>query len=134
VAVERPPLLGQTAPALPPLPAPPAVRARIAPLGPTVASADWPLVSDVFCQAHPHDAGEAAALWRAFKEFAKVVGHGNRPATERDFASFVRSVGDSAAWLRCMLRCNPGRVLLVPHPAAELPFVAGEEEYTYLKD
>jgi len=33
-----------------------------------------------------------------------------------------------------MLRCIPGRVLLVPHPAAELPFVAGEEEYAYLED
>jgi len=33
-----------------------------------------------------------------------------------------------------MLRCNPGRVLLVPHPAAELSFVAGEEEYAYLED
>jgi len=33
-----------------------------------------------------------------------------------------------------MLRCNPGRVLLVPHPAAELPFVAGGEEYAYLED
>jgi len=99
-----------------------------------VASADWPLVSDVFLPAHPHDAGEAAAVWRAFAEFAKVAGYGTRPAAERDFAFFVRSVGDSAAWLRCMLRCNSGRVLLVPHPAAELPFVAGEEEYAYLED
>jgi len=33
-----------------------------------------------------------------------------------------------------MLRCKPGRVLLVPHPAAELPFVAGDEEYAYLED
>jgi len=97
-----------------------------------VASADWPLVSDVFLPAHPHDAGEAAAVWWAFKQVAKVAGYGTRPAAERDFASFVRSVGDSAAWLRCMLRCNPGRVLLVPHPAAELPFVAGEAEYAYL--
>jgi len=99
-----------------------------------VASADWLLVSDVFLQAHPHDAGEAAAVWRAFKEFAKVAGYGTRPAAERDFASFVRSVGDSAAWLRCMLRCNPERVVLVPHPAAKLPFVAGEEEIAYLED
>jgi len=127
-------LLGQAAPAIPPRPAPPTVRAWLASLGPTVASADWPLVSDVFRPAHPHDAGQAAAVWRDFKEFAKVAGYGTRPATERDFASFVCSVGDSAAWLRCMLRCNPGRVLLVPHPAAELPFVAGEEEYAYLKD
>ena len=125
---------GQSAPGFPPRPAPPDVRAWLAPLGPAVASADWPLVSDVFLPAHPHDAGEAAAVWRAFKEFAKVAGYGTRPAAERDFASFVRSVGDSAAWLRCMLRCNPGRVLLVPHPAAELPFVAGEEEYAYLED
>jgi len=73
-------------------------------------------------------------VWRAFKEFAKVAGYGTRLAAERDFASFVRSVGDIAAWLRCMLRCNPGRVLLVPHPAAELPFVYGEEEYAYLED
>jgi len=73
-------------------------------------------------------------LSRAFKEFAKVAGYGTRPAAERDFAFFVRSVGDSAAWLRCMLRCNPGRVLLVPHPAAELPFVAGEQEYAYLEN
>jgi len=99
-----------------------------------VASADWPPVSDVFLPAHPHDAGEAAAVWRAFNELAKVAGYGTRPAAERDFASFARSVGDSAAWVRCMLRCNPRRVLLVPHPAAELPFVAGEEEYAYLED
>jgi len=33
-----------------------------------------------------------------------------------------------------MLRCNTGRVLLVPHPAAELPFVAGGEKYAYLED
>jgi len=32
-----------------------------------------------------------------------------------------------------MSRCNPGRVLLVSHPAAELPFVTGGEEYTYLE-
>jgi len=134
VPEERPPLLRQSAPALPPRPAPPAVRAWLAPLGPTVVSADWPLVSDVFLPAHPHDAGEAAAVRRAFKEFVKVAGYGTRPAAERDFASFVRSVMDSAAWLRCMLRCNPGRVPLVPHPAAELPFVAGEKENAYLED
>jgi len=93
---------------------------------PTVASADWPLVSDVFLPAHPHDADEAAAVWPAFKDLAKVAEYGTRRATERDFASFVRSVGDSAALLRCMLRCNPGRVHLVPHPTAELPFVTGE--------
>ena len=97
-------MFGQSAPALPPRPAPPAGRAWLAPLGPNVASADWPFVSDVFLQAHPHDAGEAAAGCRAFKEFAKVAGAGTRPAAERDFASFVRFVGDSAAWLRCMSR------------------------------
>jgi len=134
VPEERPPLLGQSAPALPPCPAPPAVRAWLAPLGPAVASADWPLVSDDFLPAHPQDAGEAAAVWRAFKDFATVAGYGTRPVAERDFAAFVHSVGDSAAWLRCMLRCNPGRVLLVPQPAAELQFVAGEEEYAYLED
>ena len=127
-------MLGQAAPALPPRPAPPAVQAWLAPLGPTVASVEWPLVSDVFRPAHPQDAGEAATVWRAFRAFAKAAGYEARPAAERDFTSFVRSVGDSAAWLRCMLRCNPGRVLLVPHPAAELPFVAGEEEYAYLED
>jgi len=134
VPEERLPLFGHSAPALPRRPAPSAVRAWLAPLGTAVASADWLLVSDVFLQAHPHDAGEAAAVWRAFKEFAKVAGYGTRPAAERDFASFVRSVGDSAAWLRCMLRCNPERVVLVPHPAAKLPFVAGEEEIAYLED
>jgi len=99
-----------------------------------VASADWPLVSDVFLPAHPHDAGVAAAVWRALKEIAKVAGSGSRAAAGRDFASSVRSVGNSAAWLGCMLRCNPRRVLLVPHPVAELPFNAGEEEYAYLED
>jgi len=135
VPEERPSLLGQSAPALPPRPAPPAVRAWLAPLGPTVASADWPLVSDVFLPAHSHDAGEAAAVWRAFKYFAKVAGYGTRPAAECDFASFVRSVGDSAAVQPgARRRCNPGRVLLVPHPAVELPFVAGKEEYAFLED
>jgi len=33
-----------------------------------------------------------------------------------------------------MLRCNPGRVLLVSLPAAEIRFIAGAEEYTYLED
>jgi len=47
VPEERPPLLGQAASALPPRPAPPAVRAWLAPLGATAATADWPLVSDV---------------------------------------------------------------------------------------
>jgi len=133
VPEERPSLLGQSAPALPPRPAPPAVRAWLAPLGPTVASADWPLVSDVFLPAYPHDAGEAAAVWRAFEEFGNMAGYSTRPVAESDFASFVRSVGDSAAWLGCMLRCNPGRVLLVTHPAAEFLFVAGEEECAYFE-
>jgi len=134
VPEERPPFLRQSAPALPPRLAPPAVRAWLAPLGPAVAFADWPLVSEIFLPARPHEAGEAAAVWRVFKEFAKVAGYGIRPAAEHDFASFVRYVGDSAARLRCLLRCNPGRVLLIPHPAVELPFVAGEEEYAYLED
>jgi len=63
-----------------------------------------------------------------------VAGYDARPGAERDFGSVIRSIGSSAALLRCMLRCNPGRVLLVPHPAAELPFVAGGEEYAYLLD
>jgi len=71
---------------------------------------------------------------RAFREFAVAAGYDARPAAERDFGSFIHSVGSSAAWLRCMLRCSPGWVLLVPHPAAELPFVAGGEEYAYLED
>jgi len=33
-----------------------------------------------------------------------------------------------------MLRCNSVRALLVPHPAAELPFVVGGEENAYLED
>ena len=131
---ECPPLLGQAAPALPPRPAPPAVRARLAPVGPPVATADWLLVSDVFQPAHPQDTGGAHAVWRSFWEFAKATGCDDRPAADRDRASFVSSVGGSTGWLRCMLRCNPGRVLLVPHPVAELQFVAGDEEYAYLED
>jgi len=73
-------------------------------------------------------------VWLSFWEFAKAAGYDDRPAADRDFASFVRSVGGSAGWLRCILRCSPGRVLLVPQPAAELPFVAGDEEYAYLED
>jgi len=134
VPEEHPPLLGQSAPALPPQLAPPAVRAWLAPLGPAVASADSPLVSDAFLPANPHDAGEAAAEFRALEEFVKVAEYCTQPATERDFASFVRSVGNSAAWLRCMMRCNPERVLLVAHPVAELPFVVVKEECAYLED
>jgi len=63
-----------------------------------------------------------------------AAGYDARPAADRNFGSFIRSVGSSAAWLRCMLRCNAGRVLFVPHPAAELPFVAGGEEYAHLED
>ena len=97
-----------------------------------MAADDWPLVSDVFQSVHPQDVNGAQALWRSFREFAEAAGYDVRPAAERDFGSFIRSGGSSAAWLRCMLRCNPGLVLLVPHPAAELPFVAGGEEYAYL--
>jgi len=71
-------------------------------------------------------------VWPAFRKFAVAAGYDARPAAECDLGSFIRSVGSSAAWLRCMLRCNPGRVLLVPHPAAEIPFVAGGEEYAYI--
>jgi len=99
-----------------------------------VAEDDWPLVSDVFRSAHTQDVTGAEAVLRSFREFAVAAVYDARPASERDFGSFIRSVGRSAAWLRCMLRCNTGRVLLVPHPAAELPFVAGGEEYAYLKD
>jgi len=63
-----------------------------------------------------------------------AAGYDARPAAERDFGSFIRSVGSSAAWLPCMLRCNPVRALMVPHPEAELPFVAGGEEYAYVED
>jgi len=133
-SADRPPLLGQATPVLPSRPAPPAVRSWLAPLGPAVAADDWPLVSDVFRSAHSQDVNGAQAVWRAFREFAVAAGYDARPAAERDFGSLIRSFGSSAAWLRCMLRCNPGRVLLVPNPAAELPFVAGGEEYAYLED
>jgi len=113
---------------------PPAVRAWLAPLGPPVATADRQLVSDVFQPAHPHNVTGAHAVWRSFRKFAKAAGYDSRPAADRDFASFVRSVSGSAGWLRGMLRCNPGRVLLVPHPVAELPFIAGDKEYAYLED
>jgi len=106
----------------------------MAPLGPAAAVADWPLVSDVFWSAHPQDANGTHAVWRAFREFAVAAGYDARPAAERDFGSFIRSVGSSAAWLRCVSWCKPGRVLLVPHPAAEPPCVAGSEEYAYLED
>ena len=131
---QRPLLLGQAAPAIPQRPAPPAVRAWLAPLGPPVASADWQLVSDVFQPAHPRDTGGAHAVWRSFQEFAKTAGYDDRPAADRDFASFVRSVGGSAGWLRCMFMCNLGRGLLVPHPVADQRFVAGDEEDAYLDD
>jgi len=131
---DRPPLLGQAAPVLPLLPTSPAVRSWLASLGPPVAADDWPLISDVFRSVHSQDVNGAQAVWRSFWEFAVAAGYDARPAAERDFGSFIRSVGSSAAWLRCMLRCSPGRVLLVPHPAAELPFVAGGEECAYLED
>jgi len=133
-SVDRPPLLGQAAPVLPLQPAAPAVRLWLAPLGPAVAAEDWPLVNDVFRSVHPQDVNGVQAVWRSYREFAVGAGYDARPAAERAFGSFIRSVYSSAAWLRCMLRCNPGRVLLVPHPAAELPFVAGGEEYGYLED
>jgi len=99
-----------------------------------VAADDWPLVSEVFRSVHPQDVNGAQAVWRSFREFAVAAGYDARPAAEGEFRSFIRCVGSSAAWLRCMLRCNPGRVILVPHPAAELPFVAGGEDYAYLED
>jgi len=135
VPQECPPLLGQAAPALLPRPAPPAVRAWLAPLGPVAAAANWPLVSDVsFRSAHHQDANGTHGVWLAFREFAAAAGYDARPATERDLRSFIRSVGGSAGWLRCMLLCNPVRVLLVPHPVAELPFVAGCEEYAHVEN
>jgi len=133
VQEERPPLLGQAAPALPPQPAPPAVRAWLAPLGPPVATADWPPVSDFFQPAQLQDTSGARAVWRSFREFVKGAGYDARPAADHNFESFVRLVGGSAGCLGCMLRCNQGRVLLIPHPAAELPFVAGDQEYAYLE-
>jgi len=116
---------------LPPRPAPPAVREWLAPLGPVVAAADWPLVSNVFRSFHPQDAIGTHAVWRAFREFAAAAGYDARLSAERDFGSFIRCVGSSTAWLRCLLRRNPGRVLLVPHTAVELPFIAGGEDYAY---
>jgi len=131
---DRPPLLGQAAPVLPPRPAPPAFREWLAPLGPVVAAADRPLVSNVFRSSHLQDAIGTHAVWRAFREFAAAAGYDARLSAERDFGSFIRSVGSSSAWLRCMLRRNAGRVLLVPHTAAVLPFIAGAEDYAYQKD
>jgi len=64
VPEERPPLLGQTALAFPPRPAPLAVRAWLSPLGPPGATADWPLVRDVFLPAHSQDTAGAHAVWR----------------------------------------------------------------------
>ena len=128
---ERPPLLGQAAPVLPLRPAPNAVQAWLASLGPAVAADDWLLVSDVCRSAHSQHANGTHAVWRAFREFAAAAGYDARPTAEHEFGSFIRSVGSSAALLRCMLRCNPGRLLLVLHPAAELPFVDGGEECAY---
>ena len=78
--------------------------------------------------------GEVSAKWRAFREFATASGYDARPVAENDFASFVRSNGDSAGWLGCMLRCSPGCVILVPHPAVELRFVACDGAYAYLEE
>jgi len=111
-----------------------AVRSWLASLGPAVAADDWPLVSDVFRSVHPQDVNVAQAVWRSFREFAVAAGYDARPAAERDFGSSIRSVGSSAAWSRCMMRCNPGRLLLVPLPAVQLPFVAGGEEYANLDE
>jgi len=99
-----------------------------------VAADDRPLVSDVSRSVHPQDVNWAQAVWRSFRGFAVAAGYDARPAAERVFGSFIRSVGSSAAWLRCILRGKPGRVLLVPNPAAELPLFAGGEEYAYLED
>jgi len=80
---ERPPLLGQAAPALLPLAVPHAVRAWLAPLGPHVATADWPLVIDVFQPAHPQDVNGAHAVWRSFREFVMAAGYDVWPAADR---------------------------------------------------
>jgi len=73
-----------------------------------VAEDDWPLVSDVFRSVRPQDVNGAQAVWRSFRALAVAAGYDARPAAEREFGSFIRSVGSSAAWLRCMLRCNQG--------------------------
>jgi len=99
-----------------------------------VAADDWPLFSDVFRSVHPQDVNGAQAVWRSFREFAVAAGYDARLAAERGFGSFIGSVGSGAACLRCMLLCDPGRAVLVPHPAAELQFVAGGEEFAYLED
>jgi len=62
-----------------------------------VAADDWPLVSDVFWSVHPQDVNGAQAVWRSFRDFAVAAGYDSRPAAERDFRSFIRSVGSSAA-------------------------------------
>jgi len=110
-SADRPPLLGRADPVLPSRPASPAVRSWRAPLGPAVVADDWPLVSDVFRSAHSQEVNGAQAVWRAFRELAVAAGYDARPAAERDFGSFIPSVGSSTSWLRCMFRCNPGRVL-----------------------
>jgi len=99
-SADRPPLLGQVTPALPSRQASLAVRSCRALLGPAVVVDYWPLVSDVFRSAHPRDANGAQVVWRAFREFAVAAGYDARPAAERDFGSFIRSVVSSAAWLR----------------------------------
>lgn len=66
-------------------------------------------------------------MWRSFRDFAKAAGYDARQAAYRDFACFVSFVVGCEGRLRCVLRCNLGRVPFVPHPAAELPFVAGDE-------
>ena len=104
VSEARQPLLGQAAPALPPRPSSPAVLAWLAPLIPVVVATDWLLVSNVSLSTNPQDANRTHAVWRAFLEFAEAAGYDARPSAERDFGFLIRSVGGSAAWLRCMLQ------------------------------
>jgi len=95
-SADWPPLLGQAAPALSSRPASPAFRSWLARLGRAVAVDDWPLVSDVFRSVHPQDVNGAQAVWRTFRKFAAATGYDARPAAERDFGSFISSVGGSA--------------------------------------
>lgn len=77
---------------------------------------------------------EMHTVWPILREIADAAGYSARPAAERAFVSFMLSTGGSAWWLSCMMRCSPGRVLLGAHSAAEVPFIAGDEEYAYIKD
>jgi len=69
-----------------------------------VVATDWLLVSNVFLSTNPQDANRTHAVWRAFLELAEAAGYDARPSAERDFGFLIRSVGGSAAWLRCMLQ------------------------------